>query len=226
MARLSRITVPDIPHHVTQRGNRRLRLFDGPDDYALYRDLMADRCRANGVACWAYCLMPNHVHLILAPATAVGLSRAVGEAHRRYTAFVNARARVTGHLFQSRFASVAMDDAHLLNAVRYLAFNPVRARLAATPQAWPHASVAAHLAGRDDALVAVAPVLDHVAHFAELLDLSLAEQMALGGFETKSFNGRPLGEPAFIAMIEARLGRSLRKGKPGPRPGAVKRHGE
>ena len=75
MARLSRITVPDIPHHVTQRGNRRLRLFDGPDDYALYRDLMAERCRANGVACWAYCLMPTHVHLILAPATALAPAR-------------------------------------------------------------------------------------------------------------------------------------------------------
>ena len=77
MARLSRITVPDIAHHVTQRGNRRLRLFDGPDDYALYRDLMAERCKANGVACWAYGLMPNHVHPILAPATAAGLSRAI-----------------------------------------------------------------------------------------------------------------------------------------------------
>ena len=69
-------------------------------------------------------------------------------------------------------------------------------------------------------------MLQRVARFAELLDLSLEEQMALGGFETKSANGRPLGEPAFIAMIEARLGRSLRKGRPGPRPGAAKRHGE
>ena len=71
--------------------------------------------------------MPNHLHLILAPATRDGLSRAVGEAHRRYTAFVNARARVTGHLFQGRFGCVAMDEPHMLNAVRYLAFNPARA---------------------------------------------------------------------------------------------------
>ena len=65
----------------------------------LYRDLLAERCRANRVACWAYCLMPNHVHLVLTPADADALSRAVGEAHRRFTAFVNARARTTGHLF-------------------------------------------------------------------------------------------------------------------------------
>ena len=95
--------------------------------------------------------MPNPVHLILTPSSADGLSRAVGEAHRRFTAFVNARARLTGHLFQARFASFAMDDAHLLNAVR--------AGLAAPPDAWPWSSVAAHLKGRDDALVEVAPVL-------------------------------------------------------------------
>ena len=137
MTRLARIVVPGSPHHVTQRGNRRQLLFAEPGDYALYRDLLAERCDANGVACWAYCLMPNHVHLILTPSTAEGLSRAVGEAHRRLAAFSNARvARVTGHLFQGRFASAAMDEDHLLAAVRYLAFNPVKARLAATPKLW------------------------------------------------------------------------------------------
>ena len=123
--------------------------------------------------------MPNHVHLILTPADADALSRAVGEAHRRFTAFVNARARTTGHLFQGRFASFAMDDGHFLNALRYLAFNPVRAGLAASPQAWPWSSVRAHLAGRDDALVEVGPALERAPRFADLLELSLDEQAAL-----------------------------------------------
>ena len=224
MARLSRIVVPGVPHHVTQRGNRRMVLFSGPEDYALYRDLLAERLRRHGVACWAYCLMPNHIHLILAPpdgaaeAASAALSRAVGEAHRRYTAFVNARARVTGHLFQGRFGCVAMDDAHVLNALRYLAFNPVRARLAARPQDWAWSSVRAHLAGQDDGLASVAPALERAPRFAELLELSLAEQMALDGFETKSANGRPLGEPGFVAMVEARLGRSLTRGRAGRKP--------
>ena len=106
-------------------------------------------CRGIGVVCWAYCLMPNHVHFILAPpegeasTAAAAISRSVGEAHRRYTAFVNARARVTGHLFQGRFGCVAMDEAHVLTALRYLAFNPVRARLSRTPEAWPWSSVRA-----------------------------------------------------------------------------------
>src|SRR5208282_3432326 len=218
MARLSRIVVPDVPHHVTQRGNRRQALFTEPGDYALYRDLLAERCRFNAVACWAYCLMPNHVHLILTPSTLDGLSRAVGEAHRRFTAFVNARARETGHLFQGRFGCVAMDEAHCLAAVRYLAFNPVRARLAASPGAWAWSSVRAHLRRRDDALVQVQPVLELAPRFADLLEMSPSEQKALEGFVTQSRNGRPLGAPAFIAMAERKLGRSLQRGKPGPKP--------
>lgn len=220
MARLSRITVPDLPHHVTQRGNRRQRLFVEPGDYALYRDLMAERCRANRVTCAAYCLMPNHVHLILTPATVEGLSRAVGEAHRRFTSFVNARARVTGHLFQGRFASVVMDEAHCLAAVRYLAFNPVRAGIVAQPRDWTWSSVRAHLAGRDDALVTVRPVLDLAPRFDDLLEMSLSEMAALEDFGTRGDNGRPQGSDAFIEQVETTLGRSVRKGRPGPKPNA------
>src|SRR5271166_6494142 len=136
MDRLARVVVPGLPHHVTQRGNRRGKICFEDGDYALYRDLLAERCRKASVAVWAYCLMPNHVHLILVPATANGLAKAVGEAHRRFTAFANARARVTGHLFQGRFASRAMDEDHLVAAARYLALNPVRAGLVANPADW------------------------------------------------------------------------------------------
>jgi len=94
MSRLARIVVPGLPHHVTQRGNRRQRVFFEDGDFALYRDILAERRRRAGVAVWAYCLMPNHVHLILVPQSADGLARAIGETHRQYTGFVNpARAR-------------------------------------------------------------------------------------------------------------------------------------
>ena len=67
MARIGCFVVPGLPHHVTQRGNRRERVFFGDEDYELYRDLLSSQCRKQGVAVWAYCLMPNHVHLILVP---------------------------------------------------------------------------------------------------------------------------------------------------------------
>ena len=85
MARLARIVVPGHPHHVTQRGNRGLKTFFGDEDYRLYRELLAAHCADAGVEVWAYCLMPNHVHLILTPGDEDGLRRALGEAHRRYT---------------------------------------------------------------------------------------------------------------------------------------------
>jgi putative transposase len=140
MARLARIVIPGHPHHVTQRGNRRQPIFFEPSDYALYRDLLAEHCRKANVEVWAYCLMPNHVHLVLTPQTANGLARALGETHRRYTGFVNARSRSTGHLFQGRFGSVVMDDAHFVAAARYVALNPVRAKLVARAQDWAWSS--------------------------------------------------------------------------------------
>ena len=87
MARIGRFVVPGLPHHVTQRGNRRERAFFSEADYELYRDLLREACLREGVAVWSYCLMPNHVHLILAPKTPEGLGRALGKAHRRYSAY-------------------------------------------------------------------------------------------------------------------------------------------
>jgi putative transposase len=82
MARLARVVVPGMPHHVTQRGNRRQPTFFCQDDYRAYRELTAEWCKERGVELWAYCLMPNHVHLIAVPQSADSLRRAIGEAHR------------------------------------------------------------------------------------------------------------------------------------------------
>jgi putative transposase len=141
MACLPRITVPGVAHHVTQRGNRRQTVFWQADDYALYRDLLADQCSVNGLAVWACCLMPNYVHFILVPCNEDALSRAIGETHRRYTGYINARLRMTGHLFHGRFGSIAM--------------NPVKAQLIRQASDWPWASPQAHLAAREDKLVSV-----------------------------------------------------------------------
>ena len=159
MARLARVVVPDIPHHVTQRGNRRQQVFFSDDDYALYRTLLAESCRAAGVAVWGYCLMPNHVHLILTPCDRDGLRAALGEAHRRYTRHVNFREGWRGYLWQGRFASCPMDEAHLLASARYVELNPVRARLVRRASDWRWSSAQAHLAGEDDDLVRVEPLL-------------------------------------------------------------------
>ena len=83
MARLARVVVPGMPHHVTQRGNRRQQAFFQQVDYQVYLELMAEWCAACEVEIWSYCLMPNHIHLIAVPAPEGGLRRAIGPLARR-----------------------------------------------------------------------------------------------------------------------------------------------
>jgi putative transposase len=209
MARLSRLVLPGYPYHVTQRGNRRQQTFFDDGDYALYRDLLREAARRAGSQIWAYCLMPNHVHVIVVPSDEDGLRRTFADAHRRYTGFINARHRWTGHLWQGRFGAVVMDDEHLAHAVRYVSLNPVRARMVERAEDYSWSSVRAHLAGEDDDLVGVAPVLDRYGDFSAFLggpaDYSEGWQ-ALRRAET---TGRPLGDADWIATIEASTGRTL-----------------
>lgn len=220
MARLSRIVVPGVPLHVTQRGNRRQDTFFCDDDYRLYRELMAEWCGRCGVEVWAYCLMTNHVHLIVVPSSADGLAAAIGEAHRRYTRAVNFRQGWRGHLWQGRFASFPLDGTHLLAAARYVELNPVRAGMVDEAQAYPWSSARAHLAGQDDSLVKAAPLLEMAGDWAAFLDtgLDVDTHAVLRSHER---TGRPLGGPAFVASLEAALRRPLAKKKPGPKPRGI-----
>lgn len=220
MARTARIVVPTLPHYVTQRGNRRQPIFFEDGDYALYRDLLTERCERSGVACWAYCLMPSHVHLVLVPTTEEGLASALGETHRRYTSFINARARWTGHLFQGRFGSVVLDEEHLVAATRYISLNPVRAGLARRAADWRWSSVRAHLAGKDDTLVRVRPLLDRVEAFADLVSLKTGEiaPHQIAALRMSETTGRPLGDAGFLERLEATLGRKLQPRKRGRKP--------
>ncbi|WP_198351199.1 transposase [Flavisphingomonas formosensis] len=108
MARLPRVVLPATPHHVTQRGSRRERTFFEDGDCALYLDLLSEGAARSGVAVWSYCLMPNHVHVVVVPRDEDGQRRIFRYVHRHYAGYVNTRMRVTGHLWQGRFSSVAM----------------------------------------------------------------------------------------------------------------------
>ncbi|MHB8530356.1 MAG: transposase [Caulobacteraceae bacterium] len=220
MARLARIVVPGCPHHVTARGNRREPIFFEDGDHEIYLDLLAEHTRKARVEVWAYCLMPNHVHLILNPATPEGLGRALGAAHRRWANFVNARGRWRGHLFDGRFASVAMDEDHLLTAIAYVALSPVRAGLVARARDWPWSSVHAHLRGEDDGLVVVRPVLELAPDFAALIETN-ADNPAFAALRAAETTGRPLGTGDFVADLERRLGRSVARRAPGRKPAAT-----
>jgi putative transposase len=220
MARLARAVAAGVPHHVTQRGNRRQPTFFGDADYALYRELLSVWCARHEVAVWAWCLMPNHVHLLLVPGNEAGLRRALGEAHRRYTRAVNQRQGWVGHLWQGRFSSCMLDPPHTLAAACYIELNPVRARLADAVEDWLWSSARAHLDGRDDGLVTVAPLLDAVGDWRGFLAGGLRERDA-DDLRRHERTGRPLGDSRFLAELEERLGRRLRPGKRGRKRAGV-----
>jgi len=159
MARIARIVCPGKPHHITQRGNRRQQTFFNDDDYQSYQTLMSDWCKEYGVKIWAYCLMPNHIHLIAIPKTKESLKSAIGEAHRRYTRMINFRKGWRGHLWQGRFSSFILDENYLLACTRYIEMNPVRASLVKKAEDWPWSSASAHIKGKNDMLVNVNPLL-------------------------------------------------------------------
>jgi putative transposase len=221
MARLARIVVPGFAHHVTQRGNRRQPVFFSEEDYAAYRDLIAASCTANEVRCLAWCLMPNHVHLILVPADADGLRAALAEAHRRYSRRINVAHGWSGYLWQGRFASYPMDDAHLLTAIRYVELNPVAAKLVARAEAWRWSSAAAHVSGSADGLTDLAGTRGlhrnwraMLRHGLEAGEMGAAEEAAI---EARIRTGRPLGDEAFVDAMELATGRALKPQKRGPK---------
>ena len=214
MARIARVVAEHYPHHITQRGNRRQDTFFCDDDYRYYIQLMAEWCDKCGVTIWAYCLMPNHVHLIAVPESEDGLRRAIGEAHRRYTRHINFREQWRGHLWQGRFASFLMDEKYLLTATRYIELNPVRAGLVSIPEEYPWSSAKAHMKGRNDDLVKVQPLLRMVDDWRQFLsgDVSDEEYELLQRHER---TGRPLGSTSFIERLENKLSRILTPQKGG-----------
>jgi putative transposase len=212
MPRIARLVVPGVPHHITQRGNRREPIFFEDGDQARYLSFLKAGAQDSLTSIWAYCLMPNHVHLIVVPSHKDGLRDMFAEAHRRYTNFINWRHNWTGHLWQGRFGSAAMDEDHLAEAVRYVAQNPVRAGLVSAPEEWPFSSARAHLSGKSDGIIDVAPILSRFPDFGALIGIKeeVGEFDSLRRAET---SGRPLGSGKWIKTVEEMTGRSLNRGR-------------
>jgi REP element-mobilizing transposase RayT len=141
---------------------------------------------------WAFCLMPNHVHLIVTPAGADGLRATFAEAHRRYIGAISGRFRWTGHLFQGHFGAVVMDEPRLLAAARYIALNPMVAGLVSRAEDWPWSSTRAQLSGEDDELAAVAPLRALIPDFVALLAMP-ADAATTTWIERASTIGRSRG---------------------------------
>lgn len=216
MARMARVVVPNYPHHVTQRGNRRQKTFFSDADYRIYLKLLAEAKVDARVDIWAYCLMPNHIHIVAVPKDKNGLAQVFRNAHRQYSRMINFREGWRGHLWQERFHSFVMDECHLMTAVRYVELNPVRAALCLEPQDWKWSSVHAHMLGRDNSVITVDPMLRRVKDWSKYLSTA-DEAGTWDKIRLHSRTGRPAGSRSFLEHLESITGRRLRKVPPGPK---------
>lgn len=214
MARLPRIVIPDCPHHVINRGNRRQVVFFSDMDKKSYYELLKREADKVGIAIWAYCIMDNHVHLIAVPETDNALAKGIGEAERKHALTINIRNDWKGHLWQARFSSYPMDEKHLYAAVRYIEQNPVRAGLVTKAEDYYWSSAMAHVSGRKDELLTDFYLLSSIPDWASYLSKETSDvEKKLLRFHART--GRPLGDDKFIDELEKITGRCLRKRKPG-----------
>lgn len=222
---MSRLVIPGLPHHVTQRGVRSLPVFTDDDDRELYLALLRDQADRHGLRFEAWCLMTNHIHLIAIPKREDSLARGIGEAHRLFTRARNFREGVRGYLFQGRFGSYVMDPGRLVRAARYIELNPVRAGLVDRAGDYPWSSAGLHLGqAAADALWTGRRAVEIVGDWAEFL--RAGEEVDDGEVLRHLSTGRPLGSGSFIRRLERKTGRPLArrvggwpKGRPRrPRP--------
>jgi len=215
--RFPRLVVPGFPHHVTQRGIRKQQTFFDHSDYRLYIELIKELKVKAEVEVWSYCLMPNHVHLVVVPNRPQSLAKLFGQAHHRYAKQVNAVHDWRGHLWQERFYSVVMDETHAVAAMRYVELNPVRAGLCRLPNDWRWSSVHGNVGTKTDDL------LDQSALRGIITDwqffLTQKEETDLNdSLRYQTSTGRPAGDDSFLDMLERKTGRRIRRNKPGRMP--------
>lgn len=153
MPRTARIVIPGAAHHITQRGNDRQSVFFDDEDHRKYLELLRLFGEEFSLRVIAYCLMKNHIHVVGVPGFESSLSDAIGRTHQQYTAYFQDKYSRSGHLWQSRFFSCPMDEAHTLNALAYVELNPVRACITAEPWLYPWSSAQAHAGLRGDRLL-------------------------------------------------------------------------
>jgi len=212
MPRQARVVFAGLPHHITQRGNRREDVFFSDEDRETYLDWLQEYCKIHKVEILSYCLMSNHTHLIALPKTEMGLQSVLKPLHMRYAQRLNRQRGWRGHVWQGRYFSSALDEHYLWAAIRYVERNPVRAKMVKRAENYAWSSAAAHCKGQAH------PVLTTKAYwmkqFESIEDWSawLAEgdpENELSVLRRNTDKGLPCGSDRFIKKLEKKAGRAL-----------------
>lgn len=205
VARLARVVAPDMPHHVLQRGNRRQRVFFEKQDKRKYLEFLEEKTKEYNVQVWAYCLMDNHIHLIVVPKDKDSLSRSVGETHKEYTRMINFREGWRGYLWEGRFKSFILGEKYLYRAVKYVERNPVRAGM--IERAWDYewSSAKAHVYGVSDEVLSKFYLLEEIDDWKKFLRQE-DDQEILKLIRRHGEMGRPLGSKELLIKLAYKYG--------------------
>jgi putative transposase len=217
MARIARLVIPGMSHHVTQRGVRRLDVFRDDEDRLLYLKLFALSARAFQLAVRAYALMSNHVHFVVTPAREDSVARALHWCHTTYVEHFNERYALSGHLWEQRPYSCVLSDAHLRTAVRYVELNPVRAHMVSAAADYRWSSARAHCLGSADPLLTEEDRLA-IPGWTEWLNGEGYGPKVDDFIRACTYSGRPCGDESFVRELEQLTQRRLLPAKRGPKP--------
>jgi len=211
---MARVVAEGIPHHVVQRGNRKQKVFFKQEDKAEYLKILKLQTELFGVEVWAYCLMDNHVHLIVRPDRRESLIRGIAETHQLYTRMINFREGWRGYLWQGRFQSFPLEERYLVAAVRYVERNPVRAKIVDRAEDYLWSSARSHVAKVEDSILSDFYLTKEIEDWKAFLRQG-DEESDLKLIRRHGKTGRPLGEIGFIQRLENQLGIELIRKKPG-----------
>jgi putative transposase len=212
MPRLARAVAVGFAHHITQRGNNRQDVFFVDDDHRVYLDLLKKQSDKYGLELTGYCLISNHIHIIAIPHSEDSLARAVGRTGFRYTQYINRFHGRSGHLWQGRFYSCALDERHLWLAMKYIELNPVRAGLCRKPWRYEWSSAAVHVnIGSKSDILNLSDWYDSISAVQWRKELSSGLPDAeITRLRSSTHTGRPLGSDSFLSKLERMLGRRVR----------------
>lgn len=217
MGRIARIIYPGMPHHIVHRGNRHEKVFFNNIDRKRYLSLLAEACKRYMVEVWSWCLMTNHLHLLLSPADLIGLAKVMQCVAHNYALKINKQHNWAGRLWEVRYYScVVHKDSYLWTVSGYIETNPVRAGLVAEPEQWEWSSARAHFLEKPDKYLKLKEWLDNDEREAyKRYVYEYLKQENIDKIQRTTNTGRPLGTDDFITELEKRLGRELRPKKAG-----------
>lgn len=207
MPRQARVVFANIPHHITQRGNRQTDVFFCDADKDYYLELLQEYSLKHQVEVLAYCLMTNHIHLILKPSTEDGLQKVLKPLHMRYSQYINKQQNTSGILWQGRFFSSPLDEKYTYYSFAYVENNPVKAKMVENAKDYEYSSARFHMGLEDSNLLTSYDIGVKPNEYENYLESMCYQNNDI--LKTNTRKGLPCGSVTFVDNLSKKIGRDL-----------------